>query len=126
LVAGLGGLREDGEDLELAPLLPTGITRTRFHVTWRGTVLRVEPTTAGTTVAVVDGAGPATVVVDGERVEVTTAPVTVPLREAAPLRAEPTQPEGCAPRAWDGGRYWRDMSPHSSPRPALPREIWVL
>src|SRR5690606_24614986 len=99
LVAGLGGLREDREDLELAPLLPSGITRTRFHVTWRGAVLRVETTTAGTTLAVVDGAGPVTVVVDGERVEVTTAPVTVPLRVAAPLRAEPTQPEGCAPRA---------------------------
>src|SRR5690606_9135501 len=58
LVAGLGGLREDREDLELAPLLPSGITRTRFHVTSRGAALRVETTTAGTTLALVDGAGP--------------------------------------------------------------------
>ncbi len=99
LVAGLGGLREDGEVLELAPLLPARLARTRFHVTWRGSLLRVETTAEGTTLTVLDGDGPLAVVVDGERVEVGAEPVRVPLRAAAPLRPEPTQPPGREPLA---------------------------
>ena len=99
LAAGLGGLREDREDLELAPLLPSGVSRTAFHVTWRGSLLRVETSTAGTTLVVLDGPAPVAVVVDGTRLHVGTAPVRVPLRGAAPLRPEPTQPVGREPRA---------------------------
>lgn len=98
LTAGLGGLREDAEDLELSPLLPAGLTRTCYHVTWRGALLRVETTAGGTTISCLDGPGPLAVVVDGVRHEVGEEPVTVPLREPAPLRPEPTQPEGRAPR----------------------------
>src|SRR5699024_9054293 len=32
VAAGLGGLREDGDELELAPLLPSALTRTCFRV----------------------------------------------------------------------------------------------
>ncbi len=97
LAAGLGGLREDAEELELAPLLPARLTRTCFHVTWRGSLLRVETTAGGTTLTCLDGAGPVVVVVDGARHEVGAEAVTVPLREPTPLRAEPTQPEGREP-----------------------------
>jgi trehalose/maltose hydrolase-like predicted phosphorylase len=94
LVAGLGGMREDADDLELAPLLPSALSRTAFHVTWRGRVLRVETTREGTAVTLVRGEGPVTVVVDGAPVTVTAEPVRVPLRAPTPLLPEPGQPAG--------------------------------
>ncbi|MFQ1002671.1 glycoside hydrolase family 65 protein [Modestobacter sp. SSW1-42] len=98
-VAGLGGLREDHEELEIAPLLPAALTRTAWSVTWRGALLRVETTRAGSTVTLVRGDGPVTVVVDGERRSVTAdGPLRVPLRDPDPLLPEPTQPAGRAPR----------------------------
>ncbi|WP_369255177.1 glycoside hydrolase family 65 protein [Geodermatophilus amargosae] len=98
-VAGLGGLREDGEDLEIAPLLPSPLARTAYCVTWRGRLLRVETTREGTTVTLVRGEGPVTVVVDGAPLPVTaTAPGSAPLRAPAPLLAEPRQPAGREPR----------------------------
>jgi trehalose/maltose hydrolase-like predicted phosphorylase len=99
LVAGLGGMREDAEDLELAPLLPSSLSRTVYHVTWRGRVLRVETTHEGTAVTLVRGEGPVTVVVDGDPLTVTAEPARVPLREPAPLLAEPRQPPGREPRS---------------------------
>ncbi|MGY1738911.1 glycoside hydrolase family 65 protein [Geodermatophilus sp. SYSU D00684] len=98
LAAGLGGLREDHEDLEIAPLLPSSLSRTAWHVTWRGSVLRVETTQEGTTLTLVRGEGPVTVVVDGTAQSVTTTPVRVPLRAPTPLLGEPRQPAGRAPR----------------------------
>ncbi|MGY1739886.1 MULTISPECIES: glycoside hydrolase family 65 protein [unclassified Blastococcus] len=99
LAAGLGGLREDGEELELAPLLPSSLSRTAYSVTWRGRQLRVETTREGTTVTLVRGEEPLTVVVDGTRLPVTAAgPVRVPLRSPAPLLDEPRQPPGREPR----------------------------
>ncbi|MPQ99538.1 family 65 glycosyl hydrolase [Modestobacter sp. I12A-02628] len=99
LVAGLGGLREDGEDLELAPLLPAALSRTAYHATWRGRLLRVQTTRDGTTVTLLRGEGPVPVVVDGERLTVTgDAPAHAPLRDPAPLLAEPRQPPGHEPR----------------------------
>ncbi|MGY1623967.1 glycoside hydrolase family 65 protein [Geodermatophilus sp. SYSU D00965] len=98
-VAGLGGLREDHEDLELAPLLPASLSRTAYRVTWRGRLLRVETTQEGTTVTMLRGEDPVTVVVDGARLSVTaTAPVCVPLRAPTPLLDEPRQPVGREPR----------------------------
>ncbi|WP_413451855.1 glycosyl hydrolase family 65 protein [Georgenia phoenicis] len=98
LTAGLGGVREIGEELELSPMLPKALTRTCFHLTWRESLLRVETTAAGTTLTCLDGPAPVAVVVDGVRHEVGGEPVTVPLRRPTPLRAEPTQPEGREPR----------------------------
>ncbi|MGY1734337.1 glycoside hydrolase family 65 protein [Geodermatophilus sp. SYSU D01045] len=99
LAAGLGGLREDHGDLEIAPLLPSSLSRTAWHVTWRGSVLRVETTREGTTLTVVRGEGPVTVVVDGTAQSVTTTPVRVPLRAPTPLLGEPRQPAGREPRS---------------------------
>jgi trehalose/maltose hydrolase-like predicted phosphorylase len=98
-VAGLGGLREDHEHLEIAPLLPTSLSRTAYHVTWRGRLLRVETTQGGTTVTLVRGEGPVTVVVDGAPLSVlAAAPVHAPLRDPTPLLDEPRQPFGREPR----------------------------
>ncbi len=99
LVAGLGGLREDADELEIAPLLPSSLSRTAYRVTWRGRLLGVETTREGTAVTLLRGEGPVTVVVDGEPRTVGAEPVHAPLRAPAPLRAEPTQPAGREPRA---------------------------
>jgi trehalose/maltose hydrolase-like predicted phosphorylase len=99
-VAGLGGLREDHEDLEIAPLLPASLSRTAYSVTWRGRLLRVETTREGTTVTLARGEGPVTVVVDGAPLPVTAAaPAHAPLRAPTPLLGEPRQPPGREPRA---------------------------
>ncbi|MGY5883150.1 glycoside hydrolase family 65 protein [Modestobacter lacusdianchii] len=98
-VAGLGGLRDDHEELEIAPLLPSALSRTAWSVTWRGRLLRVETTRAGTTVTLVRGDGPVPVVVDGVPLTVTAAaPAQAPLRAPTPLLEEPRQPAGRAPR----------------------------
>ncbi|WP_289017683.1 glycoside hydrolase family 65 protein [uncultured Ornithinimicrobium sp.] len=98
LAAGLGGLREDREELELSPVLPQALERTAFHLTWRGRVLRVETTREGTTVTLRRGEGPVTVVVDGAALEVRPdAPARAPLRTPTPLLPEPTQPVGREP-----------------------------
>lgn len=97
-VAGLGGLREDHEDLEIAPLLPSSISRTAYHVTWRGALIHVETTRRGTTLTLKRGHGPVEIIVDGTHQTITTdAPAQVPLRAPTPLRGEPTQPPGREP-----------------------------
>ncbi|MGY1697231.1 glycoside hydrolase family 65 protein [Geodermatophilus sp. SYSU D00814] len=100
LVAGLGGMREDAGELELAPLLPARLSRTAYSVTWRGRLLRVETTREGTTVTLVRGEEPVTVVVDGDPLSVAPgAPARAPLRAPTPLLGEPRQPAGREPRA---------------------------
>jgi trehalose/maltose hydrolase-like predicted phosphorylase len=99
VVAGLGGLREDHEELEIAPLLPSALSRTAYHVTWRGRLLRVETTREGTTITLLRGEGPVTVVVDGASMQVRAdRPARAPLRAPTPLLDEPTQPAGREPR----------------------------
>lgn len=99
LVAGLGGMREDGDRLRLAPRLPGTLTRMRFHLSWRGTLLRVETTGSGTVLSL-PRAGDAALHldVDGQAVTVTPdQPVTCPLLAPAPLRQAPRQPAGREP-----------------------------
>lgn len=99
LVAGMGGLREDGPDLELAPVLPDTLTRIRYRVSWRQHLLEVETTRAGTLVRQVRGDKTVDVIIDGIRHEVSaTSAVRVPLRQPAPLFPEPTQPPGREPK----------------------------
>ncbi len=79
--------------------MPSPLSRTAYRVTWRGRLLRVETTREGTTVTLVRGEEPVTVVVDGTPVSVTAAaPASVPLRAPAPLLDEPRQPVGREPR----------------------------
>lgn len=100
LTAGLGGMRADHADLELAPLLPARLSRMRYRLRWRGRLLQVETTRAGTTVTMLRGVQPADVVIDGRRVEVAPgAPARAPSRQPTPLLPEPTQPIGRAPQA---------------------------
>lgn len=100
LAAGLGGLREDREELELAPVLPAGLSRTAYRLSWRGRLLRVETTRDGTTVTLVRGSGPVPVVLDGVPAEVAEGrPARAPLREPEPLLPEPRRPAGREPRA---------------------------
>lgn len=98
VAAGLGGLREDREELTLAPLLPAAISRLAYRLRWRGSHLRVEIGAGFTTVTVLDG--PAVpVVIDGNRLEASPGrPAVAPLREPTPLLLEPTQPVGREPR----------------------------
>ncbi|GMA40232.1 glycosyl hydrolase family 65 protein [Mobilicoccus caccae] len=99
LVAGLGGMREDHEVLELSPRLPTSLSRTAYTLRWRGSLLSVETTASGTSLRVREGDSPLEIQVDGRTVRVALGePVTVDLRESAPLLDEPTQPVGREPR----------------------------
>ncbi|MCK0111468.1 family 65 glycosyl hydrolase [Ornithinimicrobium sp. F0845] len=99
LVAGLGGVRLDHEDLEIAPALPAALTRTAYRLRWRGCLLEVETTREGTILTLLDGPGPLPVLVDGERYELRAdAPVTVTLRDPEPMLPEPRQPVGREPR----------------------------
>ncbi|WP_245899744.1 hypothetical protein [Geodermatophilus normandii] len=61
-------------------------------------MLRIETTQEGTTLTLVRGEGPVTVVVDGAAQSVTGSPVHVPLRAPTPLLGEPRQPAGREPR----------------------------
>jgi alpha,alpha-trehalose phosphorylase len=47
VIAGLGGLRDDGEELSFLPRLPTALARVAFRVTFGGNTLRVEITPDG-------------------------------------------------------------------------------
>ncbi len=98
--AGLGGLREDADDLELSPLLPSQLVRMRYRVRWRDRLLDVETTGQGTTITMLRGDEPVDVIVDGVRLEVAPGrPASAPLRVPAPLLPEPTQPVGREPNA---------------------------
>src|SRR5699024_7641973 len=44
LVDGLGGMREGGSELHIAPALPESVTRLSFRVLWRGKAVQVEAT----------------------------------------------------------------------------------
>src|SRR5207248_727377 len=54
-VAGLGGLRDDGETLAFAPRLPSRITKLSFGLLYRGRRLQVEVTGADTTYELLEG-----------------------------------------------------------------------
>jgi trehalose/maltose hydrolase-like predicted phosphorylase len=104
VVAGFGGLREDGEVLRLAPALPATVEALTFRVRWRGMRLEVRVAEGRVRCAV---AGPAgcrmPLRLYDEDVEVgDDAPVVRPLRRPAPLLPPPTQPPGRAPRRING------------------------
>ena len=100
IVAGLGGLRDHGEELSFAPRLPDRISRLRFAVLWRGLRLQVTAGAGEATYLLRDGDGPASIRLQhhGEPITVTTgAPVTRPIPALTPLTPAPAQPPGRSP-----------------------------
>jgi alpha,alpha-trehalose phosphorylase len=96
VVAGLGGLRDQGEVLSFAPVLAGPLTAMRFALTWRGRRLRVEVEHTDVTYRLLDGQ-PMNVVHNGEELTVTVdGPVTRSVRKVPDL-PRPRQPAGRAP-----------------------------
>ncbi|MBG6218144.1 trehalose/maltose hydrolase-like predicted phosphorylase [Arthrobacter sp. CAN_A6] len=100
LVSGLGGLRADDEQLQLAPRLPDKLHRIAFRLRWRGQRIAVETTRSGTTVRLLDeGSQNVPIRIDGALLELTaTHPVTSPLTAPNPATSPPRQPPGREPR----------------------------
>ncbi len=100
VVEGFGGLREHGSLLGFDPQLPAGIERLTFRLRRQGLRLLVEVTHDEIRCTLRDGTqgGSMALLLDGERVEVTTDnPVTRPLTPCTPLLPRPTQPPGREP-----------------------------
>jgi alpha,alpha-trehalose phosphorylase len=96
VVAGLGGLRDQGEVLSFAPVLAGPLTRMAFALTWRGRRLRVEVDRYGARYRLTDGP-PMDLLHNGERLTVgQEEPVTRPLR-SVPESPRPRQPPGREP-----------------------------
>jgi alpha,alpha-trehalose phosphorylase len=99
LVAGFGGLRDDGELLSFDPQLPTGIRRLRFSVRWHDVRLEVDVTADDVTYRLRDGVDARlTLRHAGEEATVTVGnPLsrTLVWRQAA--LPEPGQPPGREP-----------------------------
>jgi alpha,alpha-trehalose phosphorylase len=97
VVAGLGGMRDQGDVLHFAPHLAGPLHRLRFALTWRGRRLRVEVNAEAATYELLDGEA-IELVHEGERLTVKPgSPVTMPVREIPDL-PRPHQPPGRAPR----------------------------
>jgi alpha,alpha-trehalose phosphorylase len=94
-VCGLGGMRDHGGSLSFAPRLPHALDRLVFHVTFRGSLLRVQVTPDQATYTVVDGP-PLATSHHGHPVTVSSEPVTLGI-PTAPQRERPEQPAGRAP-----------------------------
>jgi alpha,alpha-trehalose phosphorylase len=97
IVAGLGGLRDHGDELAFAPRLPDRITRLRFAILWRGLCLQVTASPQEASYLLRSGDGTASISLrhHGEAITVTTtAPVTRPIPPLTPLTPPPTQPPG--------------------------------
>jgi trehalose/maltose hydrolase-like predicted phosphorylase len=100
LVAGFGGLRDDGGVLALNPALPEGISRLRFRLRWSGFRVTVSATDDEVTYTLRDGPeGRLTIHHAGKELELSTqSPTTVPACRREPLLPTPQQPPGRAPR----------------------------
>jgi alpha,alpha-trehalose phosphorylase len=97
VVAGLGGMRDQGELLSFAPHLAGPLTRMCFAMTWRGRRLRVETDPTTTTYSLIAGP-PMQLLHNGEPLTVSEGePVSRPVREVPDL-PRPKQPPGRAPR----------------------------
>ena len=99
LVAGFGGLRDDEGVLALDPQLPSGISRLRFRLRWRGFRLTVDVDHERVRYTLRDGPdGALTIRHAGTPVTLTTtAPTEQPVRRCRPLLPPPQQPPGREP-----------------------------
>jgi alpha,alpha-trehalose phosphorylase len=95
LVAGFGGMRAMQGTLLFSPRLPGGITRLRFHLRYRGRMIRVTVNGREAIYDLVDGE-PLTIFHHGEPVELIDKPAErkIPPIEAGP---RPQQPPGREP-----------------------------
>ncbi|MCU1614835.1 MAG: putative enzyme, partial [Frankiales bacterium] len=95
-VAGFGGLRDHGGELQFAPRLPERITRLRFRVLYQGRSLKVTVQHDRATYRLTDG-DPLDIRHHGRQVTVDHADLTLDIPPAP--KVEPVhQPPGCAPR----------------------------
>lgn len=99
LVAGFGGLRDDGAVLDLNPQLPEGFSRLRFRLRWRDFRVTVDADHERVVYTLRDGpGGRLTIRHAGEDLELDTrGPVTVPVRHRRALLPAPPQPPGREP-----------------------------
>lgn len=100
VIAGLGGLRDDGEMPSFSPRLPAALSRVAFHVTFAGNTLHVELTPEGASYTSREEGAALRFLYDGEPVELQPgATVVRPMPLVEPL-ATPEQPSGRAPASW--------------------------
>jgi alpha,alpha-trehalose phosphorylase len=99
LVAGFGGMRDHDGRLSFAPRLPSGLTRLRFNLLYRGARLRVEVHPDAATYSVTDGGrsmalwhhGKSVEVADGQDVTLPIPPLAQQPRPRQPTGREPAQ-----------------------------------
>ncbi len=97
LVEGFGGMRENASRLCFDPALPQALTRLRFHLRWRGSLLHVDITHQRAEFTAEDG--DVTLFLDGEEVLVPAGSThALSLRPRVALLPPPPQPPGRAPR----------------------------
>ncbi|HZA12573.1 glycoside hydrolase family 65 protein [Mycobacterium sp.] len=100
LVAGFGGLRDDGDVLALDPHLPDEISRLRFRLRWRNFRLTVDVSPTQVTYTLRDGPDDKKLTIRhaGAELELSTQSAsTAPVREFKPLLPPPSQPPGREP-----------------------------
>ncbi len=99
IVAGFGGMRDNGGQLSFHPQPAPGWNGFSFGVHWRGTRIRVTVAGDEVTYALDDGADCQVELVHcGESFTLTTAePVVLSVRPVKPLTARPSQPQGREP-----------------------------
>ncbi|GAB7066384.1 glycoside hydrolase family 65 protein [Mycobacterium hodleri] len=103
LVAGFGGLRDDGGVLELDPHLPEQITRLRFRIRWHGLRITVDANHGDVVyhLAPCDGRDDARLTIRhaGADLDLSSEePTTVRLHDLTPSLPEPRQPVGRRPQ----------------------------
>ena len=102
VVAGLGGMRDDGGQITFAPRLPAGIERVAFRVAFGGNALRVEVTPGEARYSSRPDGKPLAFAHWGETVRLPAGgSVTEPIPALQPL-PEPAQPPRRAPAALGG------------------------
>ena len=102
VVAGLGGMRDDGGQITFAPRLPAGIERVAFRVAFGGNALRVEVTPGEARYSSRPDGKPLAFAHWGETVTLPAGgSVTEPIPALQPL-PEPAQPPHRAPAALGG------------------------
>jgi alpha,alpha-trehalose phosphorylase len=104
VIAGVGGLRDDGDVVSFSPRLPEALPRLAFQVTFGGNTLRVELTRDGASYASREEGAALHFLHDGDPVDLAPGETVVrPLPRVGSLSA-PRQPAGRAPGPWPGPR----------------------